>query len=58
MLSSQPALKKYGEATQESSDHWHQSALFEITDEEVAVTRSMIIELKKEILKLQKESYG
>ena len=52
------ALKKYGEATQEGSDRWHQSASFEIADEEVAVIRSMIIELKKEILKLQKEIYG
>lgn len=51
------ALKKYGEVTRESSDSWHQSASFEIADEEVAITRSMIIELKKEILKLSQEIY-
>jgi hypothetical protein len=52
------ALKKLGKASEVGSDRWHQSAPFEIADEEVAVIRSMIIELKKEILKLQKEIYG
>lgn len=47
------ALAKYGEAYQESGSGWHESAAWELADEEVSVMRAMITEIKKEIHDLE-----
>lgn len=49
-------LKKLGESWKDSSDAWHQNAAFEQADEELAVLRIRIIELKKEIQNLKSQN--